>query len=746
MKKVITVVLSLILIISILGVFAGGVAFYNEKLGFIDKFNTDDFSLDQNSFIYYTDKNGDEVEYSQIQGNVNRIWANYDDISDYTVKAFVAIEDERFYQHHGFDFKRLVGATFNYIVKGDKSYGGSTITQQWVKNVTGDQKTTPARKIREIIRAIKVEEELSKQEILELYLNTIYLGEGCYGVQAASHEYFNKPVSELNLAESACIAGITQNPAKYDPFINPEQNKNKQETVLKKMLDLGDITQDEYEEAKNFELVFSEGNSDDDNSFDRISSYYEEAVIKEVLDDLQTEKGYNENYAAKLVYSGGLKIYSTLDPDIQNVIDEVYTNEDNFSSSSAYEKQPQSAIVVMDPYNGEIKGLYGGRGEKTANLTLNRATNSLRQPGSSIKPVAVYGPAVEEGVVGPGTYVNDKKITINGWTPQNWDNRFHGSMTIKYALAQSYNIPAVLTLQNLGINKSYEYMTKKLHFTTLVSSRDGQTDKTLPSLALGGLTDGVTVKEMCAAYCTFANDGIYTTPHTYTKVLDHDGNVLLEKKVNTNAAFSKETASIMTSMLRSVVTSGTGTAANLYCGIPAAGKTGTSEHTNDLWFCGYTPYYCGAVWYGFDEPADMSSFTSGAISANLWRKVMDKIHEGLEYENFKTLSNVNYSANIAMNGQSQHYVYDADEDKEEDTNTEPSTEGETDRTEGGAIGNDPAATPETPPAENNNGNNTSGGNETGGNETGGEAVPESPAPSAPEDGSVEAIDVVDEAG
>ena len=700
MKKILTVVLSLILIISILGVFAGGIAFYNEKLGFLDQFNIADFTLDRNSFIYYTDKDGNEVEYSQIQGNVNRIWANYDDISDYVVKAIVAIEDERFYQHHGFDFKRLVAATFNYVVKGDKSFGGSTITQQWVKNVTGDTKATPARKIREIIRAIKVEDELSKQEILELYLNTIYLGEGCYGIQAASHVYFNKPASELNLPESACIAGITQNPAEYDPLVNPEKNKKKQETVLKKMLELGDITEDEYNEAVDFELEFSQGKTDDD-SFDRISSYYEEAVISEVLEDLQTEKGYNENYAAKLVYSGGLKIYSTLNPDIQNAIDTVYTNDDNFSSSSSYDEQPQSSIVIMDPYNGEIKGLYGGRGEKTANLTLNRATQTLRQPGSSIKPIAVYGPAVEEGIVGPSTNVNDKKITINGWTPHNWDNRYHGSMTIKYALAQSYNIPAVLTLQNLGINKSFDYMTKKLHFSTLVDSREGtggiQTDKTLPSLALGGLTDGVTVKEMCAAYCTFANDGIYTTPHTYTKVLDHNGNVLLEKKINTNAAFSKETASVMTSMLRSVVTSGTGTAAGLYCGIPAAGKTGTSEHTNDLWFCGYTPYYCGVVWYGFDEPKDLSGFTSGAISASLWRKVMDTIHDGLPYEDFSTYSHINYYSNIPMNGQSQFYVGDNEKDKEEENNEEEenvSVDGETDRTEGGAIGTDTESPPE----------------------------------------------------
>lgn len=735
MKKVITVVLSLILIISILGIFAGGIAFYNEKLGFIDNFNTDDFSLDRNSFIYYTDKNGDDVEYAQIQGNVNRIWANYDDISDYLAKAIVAIEDERFYQHHGFDFKRLMGATFNYIVKGENSYGGSTITQQWVKNVTGDKKATPARKIREIIRAIKVEDELSKQEILELYLNTIYLGEGCYGVQAASHTYFNKSASELNLAESACIAGITQNPAEYDPFINPGQNKEKQETVLRKMFELGDITEDEYNEAVDFELVFSDGDSSDDDGFDRISSYYEEAVIQEVLEDLQTEKGYNENYAAKLVYSGGLQIYSTLDIDIQKAIDDVYTNDDNFSSSSAYEEQPQSAIVIMDPYTGEIKGLYGGRGEKTANLTLNRATQTLRQPGSSIKPIAVYGPAVEEGIVGPGTYVTDKKITINGWTPHNFDNRYHGSMTIKYALAQSYNIPAVLTLQNLGINKSYEYMTKKLHFTTLVDSRDGQTDKTLPSLALGGLTDGVSVKEMCAAYCTFANEGIYTTPHTYTKVLDYDGNVILEKKVNTNAAFSKETASVMTNMMRSVVTSGTGTAANLYCGIPAAGKTGTSELTNDLWFCGYTPYYCGAVWYGFDEPKDLSGFTSGAISANLWRKVMDQIHVNLEYKDFETLSGINYYENIAMDGQSQHYVYEENDEPDEN---EPLSEGETDLTEGGAIGNDPSTEAGVSGGENESPSSpavTEPNDET--------SVPNVSEPSSPSgnDTTVEAIDV-----
>lgn len=716
MKKTIVVILSIVLIVCIAGLCSGVIAFINDDFNVGTGFDVDDINLDYNSILYYTDDDGNLVEYDQISGTANRIWADIEDVAVDLQNAFIAIEDERFLTHPGFDAPRLAKAVFNYVVKRDNSFGGSTITQQLVKNLTKDDAVRPDRKIREILRAIKLEQELDKQQILEMYLNTIYLSHGCYGVQSASYTYFGKDASQLNLAESACIAGITQYPSRYDPIDNPEANKEKQEIVLDKMLELGYITEEECAEAKAFELVFATNESYTGEQSQ--NSFFVDTVIDEVLKDLQTVKGYSTNYATKLLYSGGLQIHITLDPKIQNAVETVFTNEENFSSSSMYEEQPQSAIVIMDPHTGAIKGIYGQRGVKTSDLALNRATQTLRSPGSTIKPIAVYGPAVEEGIIGPQSVINDEKITIDGWTPHNYDNGWHGHMTIRTALEQSYNIPPVKVLQLLGVNKSYEYMTERFGFTSLVDSRKGEdgkttTDKTLASLALGGLTDGVSVKEMCAAYSAYANDGVYTTPYTYTKVLDHDGNLLMEKNIKTKVAVSAETASIMTHMMQGVVLRGTGTAANLASGIPVAGKTGTSENTHDLWFCGYTPYYCGAVWYGFDIPKDMSWFTSGGISATLWRKVMNIVHEDMEYQEFETMPGVNYYGVVWIPGQGEMDDDEEDKDKEkegeegEEGEEKPAPDGEVDGTvtEGGdkplEEGETPSGeeTPSAPPEE-----------------------------------------------
>ena len=673
MKKIIVVVLALLLIVCIAGVFGGVIAFINDDFSIGTGFDVDDINLDYNSILYYTDSDGELVEYDQISGTANRIWADIDDVADDLQNAFIAIEDERFLTHPGFDFPRLAKAVFNYVVKRDKSFGGSTITQQLVKNLTKDDTVSVDRKVREIFRAIKLETQMNKQQILEMYLNTIYLSQGCHGVQSASYKYFGKSAAELNLAESACIAGITQYPSKYDPIENPEANKQKQEIVLDKMLELGYITEEACQEAKDFELVFATDESLAEEKSQ--NSFFVDTVIEEVKQDLQTIKGYSANYATKLLYSGGLQIHVTVDPAIQNAVETVFTNEENFSSSSYYEEQPQSAIVIMDPHTGAIKGIYGQRGVKTSDLALNRATQTLRSPGSTIKPIAVYGPAIEEGIIGPQSIINDEEITINGWTPHNYDHEYHKHMTIRTALEMSYNIPPVKVLQLLGVNTSYEYMSEKFGITSLVDSRVGEdgkiiSDKNLASLALGGLTDGVSVKEMCAAYSAYANDGVYTTPYSYTTVLDHEGNVLLEKKIKTKVAVSEETASIMTHMMQGVVLRGTGTAARLSSGIPVAGKTGTSENTHDLWFCGYSPYYCGAVWYGFDIPKDMSGFTSGSISASLWRKVMDIVHEDLEYEEFETLPGVNYYKAVFIPGQGEMDEDEEDEDKEKEEGEE----------------------------------------------------------------------------
>ena len=659
--------------------------------GFITELDTSDINLNFTSFIYYTDENGQEVEYQQLSGKENRIWADIEDISTYVQDAFVAIEDERFWTHPGFDFKRTAGAVINYVFKRNNSYGGSTITQQLIKNITGDDDVSVTRKVKEIFRAVQLERKMEKEDILELYLNTIYLGQGCNGVKTASSVYFNKDVSELNLAEAASLAGITQYPTMYDPILNPEANLEKQKVVLKKMLELGDITQEEYDEAVAFEIKFGEENAGSRSS----QSYFTDTVVDEVLSDLQREKGYAPNYAAKLLYNGGLKIYATIDPDVQSTMEEVYLNDKNFSKAPGA-TQPQSAMVVLDPNNGELKGIVGGRGEKTGSLTLNRATQSLRQPGSTIKPIGVYAPAIEEGLVTPGTVVKDEKITIGNWSPTNFYPGFKGDVTVRYAIEQSINTVAVKVLQKLGVDKSYDFMTKNLHFTSLVDNEkrdDGvHSDKFLSSLALGGLTDGLSVIEMAAAYSAFENKGVYNSPHSYTKVLDRNGNVILEKKVEQTTAMSEKTASIMTDMMEGVVTRGTGMGARLRNGQPAAGKTGTTDDTIDLWFSGYTPYYCGVVWFGYDKPGDMSGFANSAVCVNVWKKVMDTLHQNKPVERFEKMSGVNYYQSTKLPGED-------DEDKDDEDKESPSPTPSKSAEPSGSPSVSPSASPSGKPGD-----------------------------------------------
>jgi len=624
---------------AVIGILSGTLFGYVNSL---EELNVKDLKLNFTSFVYYIDPNTNSpVELERLYGEENRIWVDSSQIPQHLKDAFVAIEDERFYSHPGFDLKRTTGAVINYVFKRSSSYGGSTITQQLVKNLTGDKEVDHKRKIREIWRAIQLEKELSKDQILELYLNTIYLSQNCNGVQAASNTYFGKDVSELTLAEAASIAGITQYPSRYDPFINPENNKNKQELVLKKMLELGYITESEYQQAVNEELKFAKGSQKQSTSK---QSYFVDEVINDVMHDLEVEKGYSKAVASKMLYSGGLKIYATIDPNIQNAMDEVFKDDKNFPNIKG-EVKPEAAMVVIDPYTGEVKGIVGGRGEKTASRTLNRATQSKRQPGSTIKPLAVYAPAVEYGYVTPATVFDDVPVTIANWSPKNYYKEgFRGLSTVRRAIEQSMNVVAVKVLNKVGIDNSFNFLKTNLGFTTLVDSekrQDGKTysDKNYAALALGGLTDGMTVEEMAAAYASFVNRGMYTRPYTYTKVLDHEGKVILENKKKTNIAMSEQTAFLMTQMLKGVVDTGTGTPARLSSGMPAAGKTGTTSDDMDRWFAGFTPYYVGVVWFGYDQPKEIVvSGTNPAIV--LWKAVMEKIHKGLEIKQFSEPSGI----------------------------------------------------------------------------------------------------------
>lgn len=604
-------------------------------------------SLNLTSFIYTVDDDGNEHQLEVLYDEENRVWAELEEIPDNLKNAFISIEDERFYSHSGFDIKRTFGAAVTYLQKkitgsGDSSYGGSTITQQLIKNITGDDDYSIDRKVQEIYRAYVLEQELSKDEILELYLNTIYLSQQCNGVKSASKVYFNKNLNELTLAECATIAGITQFPTKYDPKRNPENNKERRNVILNKMYELGYITKEERDEAKATDVItVTSGETD---AYISTTTYYSDALIEQLIGDLIEQRGYTRAIAEKMLYSGGLKIYAAMDMDIQAIMDQYYQNNDNFPKTSG-DTMVQSAMVIIDPSTGYVAGVVGGRGAKESSRTLNRATQTLRQPGSSIKPLAIYAPAVEYGKVTPSTIVTDAPITIGTWSPRNDDRAFKGNITVSAALAGSRNVPAVRILQNLGLERSFSFLTKNYHISSLVENRtteSGQsfTDKAFAAIGLGGLTDGVSVLEMAAAYVPFTSKGYYYEPAFYTKVLDANGEVILERTPYPQPAISESTAVTMTQMLRGVVTSGTGTSARL-SSMPSAGKTGTTSNNYDRWFVGYTPYYVGAVWYGYDIPQSLRGI-SGNPSARVWKGVMEQVHANLEYKEFNTLGSTSH--------------------------------------------------------------------------------------------------------
>ncbi|MBR2883254.1 MAG: PBP1A family penicillin-binding protein [Clostridia bacterium] len=620
-----------IIVIAVVGLVVGSLLGYVEDAELID---VENMRLNLTSFVYAEDPDsGETIEVEQLYDTENRIWATSSEIPEHLKNAFVAIEDERFYSHFGVDLKRFMGAAIQYITKkGNSSYGGSTITQQLIKNLTRDDEYSIKRKIQEIYRAFNLERDLSKEEILEYYLNTIYLSQKCNGVASAALTYFGKEVSDLSLAECAVLAGITQFPTKYDPLVNPENNRARQLVILKKMKQLGFITDKEYEEAVDEKLVFVKKDAEGSQNY---QSYFTDAAIDQVIEDLMEQYNYTKEYASKILYNGGLQIYLSMDMKMQEAMDKVYNDPSAFQKASTA-VQPQSSMVIMDPYTGLVKALSGGRGEKEGNRTLNRATHTLRQPGSTIKPLSVYAPAVEYGLVTPSSIVNDSPVSFGEWKPRNDDRSFKGRITVAAALRGSRNVPAVKICNYLTPDASFDFVKNNLHVSTLVKKREKNgkvfSDVALAPITLGGLTDGVSVLEMCAAYCTFPNGGKYIKPSLYTKVVDSDGKVILEHKAKEQIAMSESTAESVISMLTDAVNGGTGTAARL-SGMRVAGKTGTTSSNNDRWFVGFTPYYVGAVWFGYDEPATLRGFSPNP-AAVAWRKVMAPIHEGLENKKF----------------------------------------------------------------------------------------------------------------
>ncbi len=608
------------------GLFVFGVAVIIFVIASSEPIDTENLGLDINSSIYYLDENGELGEYEKISGTQNRFWVEYAKVPQEMKDAFVAIEDERFYSHNGFDIKRTFRAVLDYLTEGSGAQGGSTITQQLVKNITNNQDRTPVRKIQEIWLAYQLEQDLTKEQILELYMNTIYLAQGVNGVQTASRLYFDKDVSELTLAECASIAGITQYPTYYDPFLNPDNNKAKQEVVLRKMLELGKITQEEHDQAVAETLNFKKGNMKTTAGSNQ--SYMTEVIIEDAVKLLMEEEGLSETVATKKIVSGGYQIISTVDPKVQKSIERVFSDPSNFPKSP-YDEHPQGAIVVMDPQTGHIKGMYGGIGPKTVAYSLNRATDSYRQPGSCIKPLGVYAPALEAGIIKPTDVYTDKAVTYGNWSPKNYYSGFKGQMTVQRAVELSVNTIPVQILEELGVEQSYRTLRDDFHITSLQES-----DKVMGALALGGLTKGVSVMEMTAAYATFANNGVYMEPTTILEIRDNHGRTVVTVAPESHIAMSEKTAEQMHQMLLAVTQNGTGTAARI-SGIKVGGKTGTTDDDKDRWFVGYTPNYVAAVWYGFDTPKSMS-YVSGNPALNAWKKVMDPIMQSAPRREYAT--------------------------------------------------------------------------------------------------------------
>lgn len=611
------------------------------------------YTLNQSSLVYYQDRDtGEWKELQKIHGTEDRTLVEYADIPDHVWQALVSIEDERFFQHKGVDWKSTGKAVLTMLTGGGTQRGGSTITQQVIKNATGNNAPTIKRKVTEIFQALRFYENYSREETLTFYLNLVYFGNGSYGIQAAAENYFGKDTSELSVAEGAAIVGITQYPYLYDPSRSGtldsgktfrEKNKERQETVLYKMHECGYLSDAEYEAAVNEKLVFvwdqdyvAADSADDTQAqtgVEEIDPYLVEQVFNDVVADLCAQYGYSEKVAKDLLYTGGYQIYATIDPELQEIVERIYADTANLPYTSAKGEQLQSGMTIIDNATGNIVAMAGRIGEREGRFLFNYAT-ATRPCGSAIKPIAVYAPALDTGLITPATVLDDYPVRLEkndndeekAW-PKNSYKGYKGLITLQTALRVSTNTTAVRVLEQLGASASYDFMTQKLGFTTLVSA-----DLAPGALALGGLTYGVNTVEMAAAYAAFANNGVYTTPRSYVEVRDSKGNVVLENRQESWVAMKESTASSINELLKSVVRSGTGTEA-AFSGMTIAGKTGTTSSNYDRYFVGYTPYYTAAVWIGYNENTSIRA--SGNPAAQLWKKAMSEAHETLPNKDFE---------------------------------------------------------------------------------------------------------------
>lgn len=611
---------------------------------------------DQTTFIYAYDTNNEVTEIARLHGEQNRVWVTYRENPDESVipqdlaNAYIALEDKRFYDHKGVDWFRTMSA----VIKDRGETGGSTLTQQLIKNLTGENKRTLNRKFYEILMALNLEKNVSKETVLEAYMNTVYMSHGCYGVQTASEKYFGKNVQDLNLAECASLAAITQAPSANDPLLHPDKNRKRQLTCLENMREQGKITQEQHDEAVAYEMIFTNSEnympseelaSKKTKTENAVWSYYVDYVIQSVRDDLIDQYGYTPSQASSTIYSGGLRIYCAVDLRIQEAMESVYVNRTSFPKYNKNIDDAQSAMTIMD-YSGRIVGMVGGAGEKTQNRGLNRAANSYRQPGSSIKPITIYAPAVNEKYVNWSSMITNYGIphyySDGGYGPVNYGNdpgSPDSKVNVQKAICKSYNTVPAQILRKMGFETSFEYATQKFHLKKLIDP----TDKNTSSLAVGGTYKGVTTLEMASAYAAFGNGGKYFEPYCYYKVTNSNGSkVLLQHEESEGEQIlSPDTADIMNELLQTVVTDAAGQATGLKYALKNSvlfAKTGTTTEDKDRWFVGGTPYYVAAVWFGCDTPKQISNYVSGSPSGAIFDAVMNAVHRGLESKSFTKFS------------------------------------------------------------------------------------------------------------
>lgn len=588
-------------------------------------------------------------------------YVKLEDIPKNLVNAYVSIEDKNFYKHNGINVKRTAGAVASYVFNGgSSSFGGSTITQQLVKNITGDNETKISRKVQEWDRAIKTELVLSKDEILETYLNIIYVGPNIYGVEKGAEYYFNKKVSELDLAECAFLAGINNSPNSYNPFgknDNSEKIKSRTTTVLNVMLEQGYISNESYDLAVSelqLGLKFNKGKLEPKG--DAIYSYMVDATISEVINDLENKKGMSTNFATNYLYFSGLKIYSTQNSDIQREIEKECEKNKYMIKSAQYENTTaQAAMVVMNHNNGQVMGCVGGLGKKTISRGFNRATQALRQTGSAIKPIAVLGPALEEKIITPVTIYDDTKtVFAEGYSPDDCEKEL-GEITVRRAVESSQNIPFVKIMEQLTPEKSMKYMEKE----GIANLTDG--DKNL-GLALGGLEKGSSPLEMASVYACIANGGNYIEPTFYTKVENSKGKIILKSKQKSRKVYSEDTAYVLKELLTEPVNGENGTARTCKIdGMEVAAKTGTTNDNYDKWLCGFTKYYTAVTWFGYDvnEPINEGA---NSMANQIWGNVMREIHRYLIKADFDKPKDVEEvvvcrkSGKVAESGCGEAYV------------------------------------------------------------------------------------------